>query len=389
MMPRAPIQPALLSIVSSAVVTLGACAGAGPTQPPPATTAPPAVAPRAPAAPAVYTWKKLDTVPYKGKQDDIFFLDPERGFYVNGSGRIYGTTDGGERWVEKLVKPGTFFRSIGFVDAAIGFAGNVGTDYFPGVTDTTPLYGTRDGGQTWAPVTTIGGDPVKGLCAIDILSVPFINAGQLDHRVVLHAAGRVGGPAVLATSDDSGLTWTARDLSAQAGMILDVKFTSRLEGFLCAGSSREVEASHALILKTTDGGQSWVTKYESTRPFEDVWKCSFPSAKVGYGSVQSYDERPDHAQRYVVKTVDGGETWVELPLVNDGGAREFGVGFLDENVGWVGTMLGGFQTVDGGKSWSRTELGKAANKFRILHPPSGGAVGYAIGVDVYKLVVAP
>jgi hypothetical protein len=32
-------------------------------------------------------------------------------------------------------------------------------------------------------------------------------------------------------------------------------------------------------------------------------------------------------------------------------------------------------------------MGKATNKIRILHPKNGGAVGYAIGVDVYKLVI--
>jgi hypothetical protein len=34
-------------------------------------------------------------------------------------------------------------------------------------------------------------------------------------------------------------------------------------------------------------------------------------------------------------------------------------------------------------------MGKATNKIRVLKTPDGGAVGYAIGVDVYKLVVPP
>jgi photosystem II stability/assembly factor-like uncharacterized protein len=293
------------------------------------------------------------------------------------------------RWVEKLSKPGTYFRTIGFVDAQTGFAGNIGTDYFPGVTDTTPLYQTRDGGETWSAVTTIAGDPVKGLCAIDVLRVPFINAGHLDTRLVIHAAGRVGGPAVLLTSPDGGATWKSKDMKAQAGMILDVKFLDAHTGFLCAATDAEVERSHALILKTTDGGETWTKKYESSRPFEDVWKCAFPSASVGYATVQSYDERKEVTKRYVAKTVDGGETWMELLLVDDARVQEFGIGFLDESTGWVGAMPGGFQTIDGGKTWSSVELGKATNKVRLLKTPQGGAVGYAIGVDVYKLVVPP
>ncbi len=349
----------------------------------------PAPAPTADASThaTTYAWRKLDTVPYKGKQDDIFFVDPDRGFYVNGAGFIYGTKDGGGHWSERISKPGTYFRAIGFLDARTGFAGTIGTDYFPGVTDTTPLYATRDGGETWAPVPGIAGEPVKGLCAIDVLHIPFINAGRLDTRTVIHAAGRVGGPAVLVTSTDGGASWTSRSMAGQAGMILDVKFLDAKTGFLCAGSDTEVERSHALILKTTDGGETWVKKYESSRPFENVWKCAFPSAKVGYATVQSYDESADASRRYVAKTSDGGETWTELPLVNDARVREFGVGFLDEETGWVGAMPGGFQTVDGGKTWTPAEIGKATNKIRILHTQDGGAVGYAIGFDVYKLVV--
>ena len=37
-------------------------------------------------------WQKLDTVAYRGKQDDIFFLNPDLGWYVNAGGKIYKTT---------------------------------------------------------------------------------------------------------------------------------------------------------------------------------------------------------------------------------------------------------------------------------------------------------
>lgn len=40
-------------------------------------------------------WQKLETVAYRGKQDDIFFLTTDLGWYVNGGGKIYKTNDGG------------------------------------------------------------------------------------------------------------------------------------------------------------------------------------------------------------------------------------------------------------------------------------------------------
>jgi photosystem II stability/assembly factor-like uncharacterized protein len=343
----------------------------------------------APALPALQltegaAWKKLDTVPYRGKQDDVFFANARRGWYVNGAGKIYRSDDGGTRWAEQLSKPGTYFRCLGFVDEQLGFAGNIGTDYFPGVTDTTPLYRTADGGSSWQPVAGIEGPAVKGLCAIDVLKSRFINAGVLDQRTLIHAVGRVGGPAYLIRSLDGGNSWRSTDLGAHAAMALDVKFFDEGSGLVFCGSDAAVERSNALILRTTDGGRSWAPVYRSQRPFELTWKASFPSRNVGYATVQSYN--PDAAvnQRYVVKTTDGGKTWSELPLVADHAVREFGVAFVNEQQGWVGTTTSGFETRDGGRSWQRLDFGRAVNKIRVLPHGDGAFSAFAIGVELWK-----
>lgn len=335
------------------------------------------------------SWQPLKTVPYRGKQDDIFFLDAERGWYVNGGGFIYQTSDGGASWREQRHQPGTYFRAIGFLNEREGFAGNLGPDYFPGVSDATPLYRTRDGGESWEPVAALSAVPLKGVCAIDVLHSKFINAGVLEERKTIRAAGRVGGPAAMATSRDGGETWRTQDLSAQAGMILDVKFLDERVGFLCASSDADVSRSHARILKTTDGGESWRIVYESTRPFELAWKCSFPTREVGYASIQNYDQRPEVADRVVAKTVDGGEHWSEIPLVSDHKVNQFGIGFVDADTGWVGTIDGGWQTTDGGKSWTHVPMGRAVNKIRVIQTGAGSFVSYAIGVDVFKLDARP
>ncbi len=338
------------------------------------------------ALPADAAWQKLDTVAYKGKQDDIHFIDASRGWYVNGAGKIYATADGGKTWMEQLSQPGTYFRTVGFIDAMNGFAGNIGTDYFPGVTDTQPLYRTRDGGKTWNAVESLTEEQIKGLCAIDILKSKFVNAGKLEERTIVHAGGRVGGPAKLARSLDGGETWAVIDMTPYTAMILDVKFFDAMNGIVFGASDADVQVSHARILRTDDGGNTWKTAYESKRPFEITWKGSFPSRKVGYATVQSYDPDPANSQRYVVKTNDGGKTWKELPLVNDAKVREFGIAFYDNNIGWVGAAGNGYQTTDGGATWTPVEMGRAVNKIRIL-ANGDGVVGYAIGIDVYKLDV--
>lgn len=334
--------------------------------------------------PAGASWIRLETVPYKGKQDDIFFVDADTGWYGNGAGLLYKTTDGGKSWTQIVNKPGTYFRALGFVDAQHGFAGNIAPGYFPGVTDETPLYETTDGGVTWVPVS-VPLPPGSGICAIDIVEDKFVNAGVLDRRTVIHAGGRVGGPAHVVRSVDGGKTWKLLTLPAEAAMVLDVKFFDASTGIVVSASDREVERSHAQVLRTTDGGATWSVVYESARPFEIAWKASFPTRDVGYVSVQSYNPDTTVTERHVAKTTDNGRTWRELSIGKDVAQNEYGIGFVTEDVGWVGATKNGFATVDGGRTWSAVDLGRATNKFRIVRMPAGGIVVYAIGVDLHKL----
>jgi len=329
-------------------------------------------------------WRKLNTERYPGKQDDIAFINEKEGWYVNGYGNIYHTNDGGENWEKQLEKKGTFFRCIAFVDSLNGFAGTVGTDYFPNVTDTIPLYRTTDGGKTWNPVS-YEGPYVKGLCAIDIVKEQFINHGKTDYKVHIYAVGRVGSPANMMVSHDGGLTWKSNSMDKDCKMLFDIKMFDKQTGFACAATDEALEKSNALILKTNDGGKTWKKVYQSKRPFETTWKVSFPTEKVGYVTIQSYNPDPSAIQQRVAKTTDGGETWQEINLVEDASAREFGVGFIDENHGFVGTMNSGYETKDGGKTWSTVDLGRACNKIRIYKDTNGKVYGYAIGVDVFKL----
>lgn len=330
------------------------------------------------------SWKKLTTEPYAGKQDDITFVDENTGWYVNGYGNIFNTTDGGATWVKQLEKKGTFFRTIAFVDKNVGFAGTVGTDYFPNVTDSIPLYGTKDGGKTWSPVA-YKGPYVKGLCAIDIVKEQYINHGNIDYKVHIFAVGRVGSPANIMISHDGGATWTSSSMNKDCKMLFDIKMFNKDEGFACAATSEDVSQANALILKTANGGKTWEKVYQSSRPFETTWKVSFPTRKTGYVTIQSYNPDPAVKQQRVAKTIDGGKTWKEINLVEDNTAREFGIGFIDEKHGFVGTVNSGFETKDGGEIWQKIDLGRACNKIRIYKDAKGKVYGYAIGVNVYKL----
>ena len=77
------------------------------------------------------------------------------------------------------------------------------------------------------------------------------------------------------------------------------------------------------MLKTSDGGKTWRRVYVSKRPFEITWKLAFPSAKVGYVTVQNYNPDASITDRVVAKTVDGGETWRRAALGPEHGKYGF------------------------------------------------------------------
>lgn len=356
--------------------TLSSCApGANSMEPTPSVAA-------AESPPKLGEWTTFETEAFRGKRDSVSFVDETHGWYGTGAGDLFRTTDGGATWEKIAGRPGTFVRSVAFMDRDNGFIGNVGTEYYPGVTDETPLYRTRDGGVTWEAVDT-GDATIKGVCAIDIVETQRIYQGQLVPRTVIHAAGRVGGPTGILRSVDGGETWSVIDMSAHAGMILDVKFFDENTGLVFAATDRNSANAEGLVLRTDDGGKSWTEVYRSGRKFELIWKASFPEGSdTGYATVQSYDQ--SRATQLVIRSDDRGKSWREIEIGQDATARQFGIGFITPEIGFVGTMAGGFATRDGGKSWERVPIAPAANKFDVVRTATGGTI-FAIGTQVQAL----
>jgi photosystem II stability/assembly factor-like uncharacterized protein len=325
-------------------------------------------------------WTKLPTEPYtlNNKQDAMAFADALTGWYGNGTGRIYLTEDGGEAWTNIWTKQGVYVRALEFADAKTGFLGNIGPGYFPDVTDRQPLYVTHDGGAHWTAIKLVEGRQIAGVCAIDVLKV--------DGRVVaVRAGGRVGGPAGMLESFDEGRTFRARDMSAVTGMILDIHFIDANTGFIAGASAAEEDKAHARILKTTDGGKSWRAVFDSDRAGDNNWKLAFPSVRVGYATIISYQAPANQARGYVMKTEDGGEHWRRLTVSHDNDWIPYGINFIDDEHGWVGGSTGGYGTSDGGKTWSPENMGLSTNKIRFVQRPDGGITAFAIGKEVYKL----
>ena len=312
-------------------------------------------------------WIELPNAPIVTRFNDIQFLNENQGWAVNGWGQIYHSPDGGETWEMQFEQTSSHFRSVGFFDELNGWVGNVGEGEF-GATDSTNLYYTEDGGVSWFPFNDFTGPLPKGLCGIQVIS-----------DSVLYAVGRVRGPGFFVKTSDKGVNWTSYSFNQYVSVagLIDLHFFSPDTGFIVGLTDADHNQSRGIVLKTTDGGETWMPVHISSRLGEWAWKIHFPSKNVGYVSLQRNYESPI----YFLKTVDGGATWDEMLFMNDYYFIQ-GIGFIDENLGWMGgnSSYPTFVTTDGGHNWSSADFGSRVNRLDFIN----NNIGFACGETIYK-----
>ena len=160
------------------------------------------------------SWKKLGEYPStRGRNDDLYFFTPQRGFVINSQGHLYLTEDGGQHWTSKFRKERTFFRCLTFKDSLNGWLGTLGPDDSSlRSEDEISMYETSDGGESWNPTTFQGPYP-KGLCGLQTVS---------DQVIV--GCGRVRGPSFFIKTVDGGKTWNSYDYNHLAGSLIAPHF---------------------------------------------------------------------------------------------------------------------------------------------------------------------
>lgn len=317
------------------------------------------------------SWEKVEGLPDDlGRYDDLTFVDAQHGWVVSSAGVLFGTTDGAETW-------SLLFNSADEPEGGVYFRSVAFADTQRGWLGTlnSPdrvLWETTDGGQTVTNITDrISGADVEGLCGMWVV----------DDQTI-YAVGTYYSAPVIVKTTDGGQTWNARDMSDLVGGIIDIHFFDANRG-IATGRIYEGDASRAAVIGTEDGGETWTVRGESSGNDEWGWKISFPTEQTGYVAVQSFGTAK------VLKTTDGGQTWTELPL---GVPRVDGlsaIGFTSENVGWTaGWPTTNIQlTEDGGQTWTPVPLGdqSVVNRIRI-YEFDGEVVGFGGGRAFYRYV---
>ena len=311
------------------------------------------------------TWVQLPNGPNAGgvaRHDDIFFVDPIRGWVVNGNGDVWKTVDGGDSWTRPALT-GAHNRCVGFLNAQHGWIGYLYED------NGAVLIETTDGGSTWTPVALPAPAPV-GLCGMSVV----------DANTVCVVGAYYGTPRFIRT-DDAGASWTVLDMTPWCSALIDTKWFDELTG-IAVGAIGSGQLRQTRIIRSTDGGLTWNIVWTGSRLREHCWKISFPDSDNGFVSIENL---AGAGATYFLKSTDGGRTWQEQ-LATPGYVNCQGIGFVDESTGWIGGWNTGTAiTTNGGASWTGGNFGYNVNRIRFLST----SLGYACGADVYKYVVAP
>lgn len=267
---------------------------------------------------------------------------------------LFSTTNGGQTW-----QRGTSFHSSyvarTFPTPHDGWA----LVARPGSQDGTAidLWRTRDGGATWAIVSSTGTAAHPG-------SIPSagIKGGV---SFLTSSTGWLGGnafpAAALPVTHDGGVTWQQQPLPFQ----LDAKeyqfdirppaFFNEQDGLLevtVLTQSREV--LYQLLYLTHDGGATW----QSTPPFPYLHPLyDFSDAQHGWMLDTHLANGGTALETTFSATSDGGQHWSPLP----GGAAlkdVFLLDFLTSTLGWVLKSAGYGHTImlktsDGGQTWTQ------------------------------------
>lgn len=240
------------------------------------------------------TWRGLTV--NEGRLNNVSFIDHDRGWVVGKEGAIYATSNGGDIW-DKMPFSGyphdVDFYKVHFMNDSLAFV----LGYYG-------VYRTEDNGATWEnnwlPVI-----PNRGAWGMSLLND---RTGYL-----LGSQWMEADPVMIYRTDDGGLSWqpVVESKSSILRSVMTIEFVDEQIGWAGGG----------VIMKTTDGGRTWITQLEEAT----VRKFYFFDADNGFAV----------GGRRILRTTNGGATWDDMLPPDDRVADLRGISFINETSGWI------------------------------------------------------
>jgi photosystem II stability/assembly factor-like uncharacterized protein len=233
----------------------------------------------------------------------FYFLNAQTGWVVGKAGAIAKTIDGGKKWSAQAGGTSDDLRAVHFADAQNGLiVGNLGN-----------ILKTTDGGAHWTPAAPAWANTPS--TNVDLLGVHLADA-QTGYAV--------GYKGLILKTTNGGGTWTGQPSGTESHLAA-VRFVNASTGWAAGGSSYGEGPSRyrGVILKTTDGGASWVVQ-DSLQPLK-LNALAFVDATTGYaagggGHFAEWEDMGPYSSgckdpqggmfAHILKTTDGGAHWV-------------------------------------------------------------------------------
>ena len=267
---------------------------------------------------------------------DMYFINPEIGFFVGYWGQIYKTTNAGKSWQKQNSGTTTNLVSVFFINENTGFV----SSRTGGYDDDTRcvLLKTTDGGTTWEKTSFDNYLEIRRLHFFDhmnglaIIRIPNISNGK---------------DCVIAKTSNGGINWEFTNLNGYTA----------LDNFLCVDNIVFIKGENQKIFKSKDLGNSWEIIHTPVEAWNFIRNIYFYNEDIGYIDGISN----------IYKTVDGGLNWktVNYPFssfeilhfYNE--VEGFNIVSVSEYDGGCYPTYKGclnYQTYDGGVTWNKPEL---------------------------------
>ena len=256
-------------------------------------------------------------------------IDAKHVWIAGQAGQLAHSTDGGKTWTNQESGTDRQLLSIQFVDANNGFAvGDFGT-----------MLRTENGGSTWTKV------PVPQDLQLPEDMIGIVEPGDIVLYAVSYADAQhlavVGEFGVIMMSQDGGRTFESRKTDIE----------STLFGvFMGENGKGWAVGLEAVMLSTTDGGQTW-------KPEKVKTPAGFSLALYDV-EVRGNSGWAVGNSGYLLNTADGGTTWNLVDVPPQMGSYWFReVSLLPGGKGFVVGSTGLILTLDGAKfTASKTQL---------------------------------
>jgi len=197
-----------------------------------------------------------------------------------------------------------------------------------------------------------------------------------------NSAVAVGGKGIVLKTSDGGSSWISKASEDTNTVHYAVSFPTSSTGYV-AGSyytgTPQGIANVGNYAKSTTAGETWPTSGTATnsRSFYDIFAVDTSTVYATGTQLPA-----GFASSNLFKSADGGSTWAQPTNTGLANTNYFGLHFADANTGWVvgaGSRI--YKTIDGGANWisQNPPLGYTSTPMDVFFIDSN--TGWVVGTD--------